>query len=140
MVVDEGVDQAAGTEQPGEILDVDVDGAVRAERIAVGQRRLAEGQDVGAPDGVQFGAHRLLRQAAGVAGDASEPVVDGVGQDQRLPRHRAGEFGETALLLDRILGIGAGGHGLQHVGERRQRHHRGVERRRLPIDLGDHRL
>ncbi len=72
-----------------------------AERIAVVERRLAERQDVGAPDGVEFGGDGLFGQAAGVAGDAAQPVVDRVGQDLRLPGDRAGQFGEPALLLDR---------------------------------------
>ena len=107
MVVGEGVDQAARSEQAGEIADIDVDRALRAEGIAVVERRLAERQDVGAPDGVELRGDRLLRQAAGVAGDAAQPVVDRIGQDLRLPGDRAGQFGEAALFLDGVLRIWA---------------------------------
>jgi len=85
MVVDESVDHACRSEQAGEVADIDVDGTVGAERIAVVERGLAERQDVGAPDGVELRCHSLLRQAAGVAGDAAQPVVDRIGQDLRLP-------------------------------------------------------
>ena len=69
-----------------------------------------------------------------------QPVVERVGQDRGLVGDGAGQLGEAALVLDRLLGVGAGGDGLQHVGERGQRHHRVVERRRRAVDLGDRAL
>ena len=131
MLVGEGVDHAPG---PNSRAKSSVVTSVRrrVERVAPAQRGRQNGSTSALQIALSFFTTACSVIAAGVAGEAGDPVVERVGQHRRLVRHRAGELGRPPWSLMADLRVGAGRPSCSDVRERGERRDGWVERRRPP--------